>query len=83
MAYTVWLGGTNLASGYKRVVDPDTIPDAVSKYKVDIAHELLYYMTNLICLTICMIKSHFTASPVINQVNTLTVGLLHVTLFRN
>ena len=43
MAYTVWLGGTNLDSGDERVVDPDTIPDAVSKYKVDTAHGLLYY----------------------------------------
>ena len=40
MAYTVWLGGTNLESGDERVVDPDTIPDAVSKYKVDIADKL-------------------------------------------
>ena len=44
MAYTVWLGGTNLDSGDERVVDPDTIHDAVSNYKVDIAHELLYYL---------------------------------------
>ena len=42
MAYTVWLGGTNLDSGDEREVDPDTIPDAVSKYKVDAVHELLY-----------------------------------------
>ena len=41
MAYTVWLGGANLDSGDERVVDPDTFPDAVSKYKVDTAHELL------------------------------------------
>ena len=47
MPYTVWLGGTNLDSGDERVVDPDTIPDAVCKYNVDIVHELVYYC--LVC----------------------------------
>ena len=43
LTYTVWLAGTNLDSGDERVVDNDTIPVAVSKYNVDIAHELLQY----------------------------------------
>ena len=46
LAYTVWLGGTNLDSGDERVVDPNMIPDAVSKYNVDIAHELVYCQHN-------------------------------------
>ena len=40
------MGGTNLDSGGERVVDPNTIPDAVSKYNVDIAHELVYCQHN-------------------------------------
>ena len=40
MAYTVWLGGTNVDSDDESVIDPDTIPDAVRLYIVDIPDEL-------------------------------------------